>query len=325
MDSFDKKIKNNLNEHLTGHIHFSNTEKYQVMESVKKKRIPFFILSLTSIAVTCIILVLSTIPFWRETPSNEILKQTISPISKTTLSMKEKLPESFFLVRDSEEQMISKDDEESQNDQIEERTEETEDKSKDSNNEQVEEDKNDSNNEDTESGKKAENTDNQTNDNEKDIKSGAEEKESDEENQQEEEVANDAVDQDVFINLVKKYNNMHIELVENTEEDPVPDYNRAKNFNSKDEYFKHLSQFMTYETAADVWKGFFKEEGGHLWVLARDGHPDFVLDYEYSVKKISDTEYFMYQINQSQLFTGGNFEIYFSKIDGNWMISKVVY
>ncbi|WP_163580517.1 hypothetical protein [Gracilibacillus saliphilus] len=143
---------------------------------------------------------------------------------------------------------------------------------------------------------------------------------------------NETVDEETFIQLVKKYNNMGNYLTENMtfEESLTPEDGpdsitsfESKTFSSKKEYYDYLSTFMTYDLAKDLWDYRLVEYNNKLGVIPMDGHISFLLDQPYTIERLSDTEYFINQEHSSDLYGVINLTIYFTFQENQWLISKI--
>ncbi|QDP40784.1 hypothetical protein [Radiobacillus deserti] len=136
-------------------------------------------------------------------------------------------------------------------------------------------------------------------------------------------VVKNVVDDKVFIDLVEQYNNMY-NLVGNQIKDYDNGGNEFKTFTKKEDVYSLLSSFMTLKAAEEEWDSSLEVKNGKLFLIPMDGSPSFNLDAEFSISKITETEYEMTQ-ETDNVYTSGKIIITFILKNNRWLINDISY
>ncbi|MBR7797514.1 hypothetical protein GT022_15880 [Agaribacter marinus] len=153
-------------------------------------------------------------------------------------------------------------------------------------------------------------------------------KESDEkqENKLDTKKEQDMVSEAVFIPVLNKYNQMYDIIEPNVDQSKLYEEYvgyKFKTIKTKEQLYKEFSDFMISEVARSLWSDYVNEGEDALYLIPQDGHPKFIKDNPYSLKKINQNTYQLTSNHQCELHGRLDMVFTFTQIDGKWKISKL--
>ncbi|MGM0365448.1 MAG: hypothetical protein ACQEP5_02805 [Actinomycetota bacterium] len=115
-------------------------------------------------------------------------------------------------------------------------------------------------------------------------------------------------------------------LVEEFEERLIQDIERdyeVKNFSSKQELVDHLADITAEELAEQYVEEFYREEGGKLYIIPRDGPMWLDLNKPYELSKAGEGEYRIVQESHNELWGNYCIEVTLRDTQKGWIIGDI--
>ncbi|WP_117149326.1 hypothetical protein [Paraliobacillus zengyii] len=287
MNNFDKNIKDKLQNHLNKNIEFSSNEKEKVNNYMNKKwkfstKKSLLTLCTSLVVVLGCILIISS-PAYIGNDVTRII-HSFSESKKEPVG-KEELS-SLFKQNENDQTNVDEN-----NDELE-MPKETDSKNEGENQAKAEEENEESN------------------------------KEIDEENNEEKNETTKTPNKEVFIDILKQYENMS-DLIGKQ----IINYENGgyefKTFTKKEDVYNLLSEFMTYKAAEEYWSLRLEEQGNKLFLIPMDGDVYFDLDVPYVINKVSENQYEFVQEIGSDLHGETEVTITFRLNDQQWLIDEI--
>lgn len=101
-----------------------------------------------------------------------------------------------------------------------------------------------------------------------------------------------------------------------------PNSRKVKNFDTKEQWIQHMSSFMDEDLAKTYANDFFYEEEDGLYLRSRGGPIMLITDKPYELKKVSDREVQVTQINETEMTGKYQLTVTFKFKDDRWIIQN---